>query len=314
MNSPWPAILARLNQNRWPAMAGHGFPDFGLLPWLGQNHGQPWLAMGAAVFLVSMAQAVLVLGFLLSSALGMDRVFNICDPVPSRWQCVGDLCVTQLQVRIHFINHPNVCLGNLMIGCQRRPTSERIMMMLNILEFLSGEVNEEFRLEGRFRCFTELDTYLAACFRRRPGRADKLTLPPDWDKQGLCEILKDLECTKKGCVPVLYRYLNCVKEIDVSRFEGKTLRLVHNYSERHVHIECPDLPQVLPILVGPCFAVETGKAYGYVPMQWLRIDDSEKTAASGHACSFLKNTDNPFFVCLFFFQYFWVWAIFPFRP
>ena len=48
-----------------------------------------------------------------------------------------------------------------------------------------------FKLVGKYRCFDNVDHFIAEMTAVRPDRVGQLTLPPDWSKQGLCQVVRE---------------------------------------------------------------------------------------------------------------------------
>ena len=152
---------------------------------------------------------------------------------------------------------------NLVAMFQWWPELDKARLVLcELLEFLSGQILWCLQACGYYRCFDNVDHFIAEMTAVRPDRVGQLTLPPDWSKQGLCQVVREGQEPKKDHVYVMHRFLNVVKPVNVAKFGAQPFTVQHNFSEARVCLRPTQASKTLPILLAPVFEAESEKAYG----------------------------------------------------
>ena len=121
--------------------------------------------------------------------------------VPSRYWSIQDLSITLLCPRLSKISKTVLSPTNLRTMIQWGEAENAKMVLCEILEFLSGQIDGAFKLVGKYRCFDTLDHFIAELTAVRSDRVAQIALPPDWKKHGLCQVVqKGHKPKKRPCV------------------------------------------------------------------------------------------------------------------
>ena len=121
------------------------------------------------------------------------------DPVPIKVSLLSDLTIGHLREKVICRLGPHFSVGNLRSMKGLDGSKEGLM---RILEFATG-LPPDLPLTGSLRCFNRLAIMIAEKAKLLGRRSALLTIPPDWDMQGLVH-LKHLN--PDGSLVICHRY------------------------------------------------------------------------------------------------------------
>ena len=110
------------------------------------------------------------------------------DMIPANKEVLSDLTVPQLRDRVISVMEPEVLSGANLRSMRNDPEVGSKHGLLKYAKFCAN-MDPDFRLQGRFRCFNQLGVEARTRAKQRGNRAKSLTLRPEWAEEGLHEIM-----------------------------------------------------------------------------------------------------------------------------